>query len=167
METVVDVHQFNDADFQAEVLDLTYTKCLQWLKEWCELNHVARSSWSDLYEDVLYMMGRTEGRKIQKESSCCVARTISEIEDCSKATCEMLGWVILPSNNQNGFGSHEIYDGNILLDTIVKYGDGYSIFASKRKTLYGDIYTAALEILPAEILENKIQIRKLDKALFA
>lgn len=167
MKTVIDVHQFTDANFQAEILDLTYTKCLPWLKEWCQLNHISRASWSDLYEDVLYMMGRTEGRKIQKESSCCVTRTISEIEESSKTTCELLGWVIVPSKNENGFGSHEIYDGNILLDTIVKYGDGYSVFASKRKTLYGDIYTAALEILPAEILKNKIQIRKLNNTLLA
>jgi hypothetical protein len=165
--TVTAGHQFTDAEFQAEIIELTGTKCLPWLKEWCELNHVSRASWSDLYQDALYMMSRIENRKIEKEQSCCVAQTISEIEGSSKATCKLLGWVILPSKNENGFGSHEIYDGNILLDTIVKYGDGYSVFASKRKSLFGDIYTAALETLPPEVLENKIQIRKLDNALFA
>ena len=164
MQATAEEHQFTDAEFQAEIIELTHTQCLPWLKEWCELNRISRSSWSELYQDVLYMMSITENRKIQQEENCCVSREMVRTETSSKVTCELLGWIIIRSRDENSFGSHEIYDGNILLDIIVEYGGGYSI-ASERNTLHGGIYTAALEILPKQILENKVNIRRLENAL--
>jgi hypothetical protein len=153
-------HPTTDAEFQAEILRITRTKCLPWLQEWCQTNKLSRTNWADLYRDIICLINGTDDRNIRQEVFCCIREEILEIERESAKTCHMLGWVVIESTN--GLGSHEIFDGNILLETIFQYGNGFTLYGSKDKYLHGDIYSAALSLLPKEILEYKIRIRELE-----
>jgi hypothetical protein len=154
-----------DADFQAEILLLTKTKCLIWLQEWCDINQVSRTHWKDLYSDVLIIINGQSDRHIRKEVFSCVQEEINEIERKSTEICDLFGWIVIPSTS--GFGSHEVFDGNILLETIFQCGNGFQIATSKSKSLHGDRYSAALSILPAEVIQNKASIKRLQRAFSA
>ena len=151
-----------DADFQAEILRITKTKCLPWLKQWCTANNLSRTYWVDLYKDIISLLDGSD-RRVREEVYCCVQEEINEIEAKSREICHLLGWIVIDSTS--GLGSHEIYDGNILLETIFQYSNGFALFSSKGSHLHGDIYSAALSLLPATILQHKINVKKLQLSL--
>jgi hypothetical protein len=154
-------HQMSDAELQAAILEWTGTKCLIWLQEWCEVNNLSRSKWADLYDDVVSLRIGSN-HTIQQESISCVQQEIKRIEQESQSICDSMGWIILPSY---GIGSHEIFDGNILLENIFQCGNGFTVFGLKQKGVYSDVYSAALELLPEDVLERSINVRNLELAL--
>ena len=80
----------------------------------------------------------------------------------SEKICELLGWVIIPSTS--GFGSQEIFDGNILVEIIFQYGGGYSVHNSKNRGLHGDMYSAALDLVSREVIENILNVESLKRS---
>lgn len=154
-------NQFTDSQLQSEILAMTGTKNLVWLQQWCDSNQLSRTHWIDLYEDILSIINSSD-RQICQEVFSCVQEEMNEIQKQSVNKCKLLGWMIIPSH---GLGSHEIYDGNVLLETIFNYSGGYSIYSSKGRILHGDAYSAALDLLPSAILDYKVAVRKLEQSL--
>lgn len=150
----------NESEWRSEVLALTKTKYLVRLREWCQLHDLQRSKWIDLYADIIFLLNGGNPQYLERETSCCVQQEMGRIESEAKSICKSLDWIIIRSQH---IGSHEVFDGNILVGNIFYYGFGFSVHHTF-KSLHGDIYSAALELLPPDTLDNKINVNNLEAA---
>ena len=139
---------FTDAQFEAKCIELTNTQCLHWLQAWCAEHQISQSIWKRLYFNLRFYIASNGQYRTQPEVFCCIREAILEREARSIAICDLIGWVL-----QQTRGGYEIYKDNQLVDNVFALSIGYR---TKNSPPCGaaDPYTAALDLLPARIIQD-------------
>lgn len=139
-----DLPSQSDAQYQSECIAMTGTKCLHWLRQWCQEHRISMTSWKNLHATLKQYIESQGQFKAAPEVWCCVNESILELESRSHSICDQLGLVLLEEN-----GCWGVYDGNILKGTVNRCPWNGFVTNTIKIPGVSDRYTAALSLVPS------------------